>query len=215
MFLLIFVIATVSPPLSTTPSPLLPLRPDPGNPPDDSIYPPPGEPSVPEPPGAILQPAEEGLGSGLLPTVPPRPPYDGPFRNLSSGDISYYRYGDSGFTGGCFAIRRGTDWEAFWAVHASGGLGRTPPVVDFEREIVLGCILGFVSTCCSAYVQIFDIVRNGSAYRAVVKQSASRGMMMAVTNPYNFVAAPRTEGQVTFHHRVWWGPEIPQIPPVP
>ncbi len=155
-------------------------------------------------------------GNHIVVPPPDRPPDgDVAFADLEKGFWSYYRYGDSEFTGGCLAIRGPETLQQFWSVHRSGVWPEPPaPDVDFSKEIVIACILGFWRDCCTAYVEIVDVRSEGGSYRVSVHRHEWHGMMFAITNPYHIATVPRTDGSVQFFDD-YTGQRIPDMPPVP
>jgi len=63
---------------------------------------------------------------------------------VEQGDISYYRYSDSGFTGMDMLIRDKKTWAYFWAQHTAGITPQTPlPEITFAKEMVAVTILEY------------------------------------------------------------------------
>ncbi len=161
-----------------------------------------------------------GVGLGdFLPPVGTQPPVDpGPIVAgfESKGYVSYYRYTDPAFHGGCVAIRDETNWSAFWAVHTRGIWPEPPtPAIDFGEELVLVCVFGTTTDCCGSYVNITAVERDGDGYSVSVDFHYQSGMMTMLSNPYHIKAVTRTDGPVKFHLLRPWGPPVPEIPPVP
>lgn len=165
--------------------------------------------------GSEQEPAA-AYGTQLELPPPDRPPDgDVPFAELEKGSNSYYRGGDEEFTGGCLAIRGPEIWQQFWSVHRSGVWPEPPaPDVDFSKEIVIACILGFWRDCCTAYVEIVGVRSEGGSYRVSVHRHEWHGLMFAITNPYHIATVPRTDGSVHFYDD-YTGQRIPDLPPVP
>lgn len=161
------------------------------------------------------RPGLDRLADPVRKPTRPRPDEDVPFALLERGFWSYYRYGDHAFSGGCLAIRDNYTWSLFWSVHKSGVWPEPPPpAVDFSTYIVVACIQGFWSDCCSTYVEIVGIRSSGGEYVVSVVRHYEHGMMAAVTNPYYIVTTERTEGPVRFIDANT-GAGIPELPPVP
>ncbi len=60
-------------------------------------------------------------------------------------------------------------WSGFWAAHKNGTWPFPPtPGIDFEKEIVLVCILGWVEHCCQSFVNITAVVRTADGYSVTV-----------------------------------------------
>ena len=170
--------------------------------------------------GSRGEAALTNLGDSV-PTVVTQPPPPPDARPIVTGFevrgyVSYYRYGDMGFHGGCAAIRDEANWSAFWAVHTAGiWPGPEVPGIDFGEEVVLVCILGTVTDCCGSYVNITAVERDDGGYAVSVDMHIETSMLTMLSNPYHIKAVTRTDGPVRFHLRVAWGPPIPEIPPVP
>jgi hypothetical protein len=135
--------------------------------------------------------------------------------SIDQGTYSYYRYGDSTFTGGCLAIRDSAGWTIFWGVHVDGSHPRPPvPEIDFAQDMVLACILGFVPDCCSARVTITRVTNMGTAYLVSVNRQDRQvqdASPQAVTNPYHFARVATTFGPLVFVDSAG-GEPIPDIP---
>lgn len=167
-------------------------------------------PSAPVPVGS--------LGEVLPPTDTRPSPDPGPIVTgfEAKGYVSYYRYGDPTFHGGCAAIRDAANWSAFWAVH-TWGIAQAPstPAIDFGKEIVLVCLFGYTTDCCGSYVNITAVDRDGDGYSVSVDLHSQTSMLTMLSNPYHIQAVTRTDGPVRFHLHGPHGPAIPEIPPVP
>ena len=168
-------------------------------------------PSTP-PPTSTPPPIGASQDSGLA-IAPIRfrlsPGESGPvgFETIGEGYVSHYLYGDP-WGGGCLAIRDADTWTAFWDVHTSGIWPQpSAPDVPFDLEMVLGCILGTWTDCCSSYIEITGVEAIGDDYTVSVDAHQESGMLMMVTNPFHLVKVPRTDGRVVF--------PLPEIPPVP
>ena len=158
---------------------------------------------------------DPSLGDPIRKPARPRPDGDVPFALLEKGFWSYYKEEDYAFTGGCLAIRDNETWSLFWSVHKAGVWPEPPPpVVDFTTYIVVGCIQGVWTDCCSTYVEIDGIRSSGGEYVVSVVRHYEHGMLMALTNPYHIVTTERTEGPVRFVDANTGAP-IPELPPVP
>ena len=146
------------------------------------------------------------------------PPDPGPIVTgfEARGYVSYYRYGDPSFHGGCLAIRDEANWTAFWRVH-TWGIRPEPqtPAIDFREETVLVCIFGVSTDCCGSYVNITGVERDGDGYSVSVDMRYRSGVLGMVSNPYHIEAVTRTDGPIRFHHFWPEGPPVPEIPPVP
>jgi hypothetical protein len=73
--------------------------------------------------------------------------------------------------------------------------------------MVLGCLLGVWTDCCSSYIEITEIWQEGGDYRVSVDAHRERGPLAMATSPYHLVRVDRTDGTVFF--------PLPEIPPVP
>jgi hypothetical protein len=136
---------------------------------------------------------------------------------IEEGDWSGYRYGDSEFNGGCIAIRNRADWTTFWGIHA-GRISPEPPIpeVDFQPDLVLGCILGYVRNCCLSQVTVDAVASKETAYRVSVDRHFEDGIiaLAAITNPYHIASVAKTSGQVVFFDAET-GEHVPDIPLIP
>lgn len=138
-----------------------------------------------------------------------------PFSTIAKGFTSYYRYDDGTFSGGCVAIRESPDWGEFWTAHTIGYYPPPPlPAVDFVRDMVLACILGFEPYCCASEITIETVTGDGINYEVSVNRTSEDGMLPAVTNPYHLVRVPMTAGSVVFTDEST-GEPIPEIPAHP
>ena len=171
----------------------------------------PPRPSTPPPmstPPPIGAPQDGGLSIAPI-RFRLSPGVSGPvgFETLGEGYVSYYLYGEP-WGRGCLAIRDADTWTAFWDVHTSG-ISPQPsaPNVPFDREMVLGCILGTWTDCCSSYIEITGVEAFGDDYIVSVDAHQEHGMLTMLTNPFHLVKLPRTDGRVAF--------PLPEIPPVP
>lgn len=98
-------------------------------------------------------------------------------------------------------IRSDVEWFAFWAEHAAA-LGRiqTPPVVDFAYEMVVAVTLGRRPT--GGYT-VSVVGTEAGRQRLYVRVAESRPKVGALvtqaeTQPFHFVALPRSEATVRF-----------------
>ena len=141
------------------------------------------------------------------------PPHVPPFLTLYHGD-SDYRYGEEDFDGGCLVFRTAAEWRAFWSLHVHLTSTKPPlPAVDFDLHMVLGCFLGWQSSSGPS-IEIEGIVVGETSYISNVDRNYTQTQLPAVTNPYDIVRVPFTDGPVVFLD-VDTGAEIPQISPGP
>jgi hypothetical protein len=94
-------------------------------------------------------------------------------------------------------IRSSDEWSALWRAHA---VEKSPPAVDFTKEMVVGVFLGSRPT--SGYSVEIVQTREGPNGPVVEYREGSpaRDMMTAqvITSPYHLVAVPNRPGEVTF-----------------
>jgi hypothetical protein len=130
-----------------------------------------------------------------------------PFETIDKGDISYFRYGDSDFSGADMVIRDWKTWAWFWKRHTQGI--QPPPLipkVDFRTEMVLVVLLGYQTSGGSPSIkiksieEIFNYVSiPGKHIRVLVKENKEPGPLDIITNPYHIVKV-RKSLSVVFEH---------------
>jgi hypothetical protein len=88
------------------------------------------------------------------------------------------------------------------------------PAVDFSRETVLVCILGFISDCCQSHVEIVEVWATGGDHEVSVVRRHESGTATMAANPCRTATAKRTDGTTSLRDDAA-NAEIPPIPPVP
>jgi hypothetical protein len=133
-----------------------------------------------------------------------------PFETIGRGDISYYRYSDSDFSGAEMIIRDHKTWLWFWLLHTQG-IQPSPPLpnVDFSRETVLAVLLGYQTSGGGPSIEIQSIeeVPTGAAgkgntkgLRAIVAENREPGPLTVITNPYHIVKVASSKS-IIFEHQ--------------
>ena len=94
-------------------------------------------------------------------------------------------------------VRDESEWKKLWQAHAPD---KTPPAVDFSKDMVVGVFLGSKPT--SGYsVDIVGTRQDGGATIVEYKETApARDAMTAqvLTMPYAIAAVPARPGDVRF-----------------
>ena len=128
------------------------------------------------------------------------------FETVSQGTESGAMIGPGGEN---FIIRDQASWEAFWEEHTSNMLclqppcpGMSPPVVNFDRDMVLVALHG--STPTGGYGISFAWLVGGSHYleTRILSTNPGEGCYVAqsTTNPFHIIAT-RISDDVMFHER--------------
>lgn len=123
-----------------------------------------------------------------------------PVEEIAFGLDSGFNWGDRSFAGGCLTISDRDTWEAFWEVHRTRLISpeRPPPAVDFSRNAVLGCFLGFLSRS-GHFIRITDVVgRDDGGYWVFVERNYTSQGFPQDANPYHLVQVPRPGGPSVF-----------------
>lgn len=121
-------------------------------------------------------------------------------RQLGSGRVSGYRYGDPSFSGEDIVLRSEQAALAFYAAHASLiSPPPPPPTVNFDEEMVLVTLLGYQPTT-GPRIQILSVEEHSCHLLVNVTDDRRPGHLPAVSNPFDAVAVPRTLKEVVFVH---------------
>lgn len=102
-----------------------------------------------------------------------------------------------------FVLRDADEWDELWREHASAQLPTAAvPTVDFEKQMVIGVVLGTCPT--GGYgVEIRRVERTNSGLRAAVHRTTppeGSARTMVLSKPFHFVALERSSAPVDF---VW------------
>jgi hypothetical protein len=128
-----------------------------------------------------------------------------PFETIAQGDISYYNYGDSGFTGADLLIKDERAWAWFWEMHTAGIEPQPPvPAIDFIREMVIVAILGYQSSGGGPGVTVLEVANEAPsrALHVVIGENAIPGPLTVITNPFHIIKLKRTGAtSVAFDHK--------------
>ena len=128
------------------------------------------------------------------------------FETLAHGTMSGAMIGPGGEN---LVIRDQGSWEAFWEEHTSNMLclappcpGMTPPLVDFDQDMVLVALHGTAPT--GGYGISFTwLVGGGQHLKAPILNTnpgARCFLSQAITNPFHIIAT-RISDDVRFHER--------------
>jgi hypothetical protein len=127
-----------------------------------------------------------------------------PFDTIAQGDISYYNYGDSGFTGADLLIKDERAWAWFWEMHTAGIEPQPPvPAIDFIREMVIVAILGYQSSGGPG-VTVLEVANEAPsrALHVVIGENENPGPLTVITNPFHIIKLKRTGAtSVAFDHK--------------
>jgi hypothetical protein len=127
-----------------------------------------------------------------------------PFETIAQGDISYYNYGDSGFTGADLLIKGERAWAWFWEMHTAGIEPQPPvPAIDFVREMVIVAILGYQSSGGGPGVTVLEVAHEAPsrALHVVIGENENPGPLTVITNPFHIIKLKRTGAtSVAFDH---------------
>jgi hypothetical protein len=133
-----------------------------------------------------------------------------PFETIGRGDISYYRYSDSDFSGAEMVIRDQKTWQWFWLLHTQGIQPAPPlPNVHFSRETILAVLLGYNTSGGGPSIEIQSIeeVTAGAAgkgnvkgLRAIIAENREPGPLDVITSPYHIVKVASSRS-VIFEHQ--------------
>ena len=128
-----------------------------------------------------------------------------PFETVAQGDISYYNYGDSGFTGADLLIKDERAWAWFWEKHTAGIEPQPPvPAIDFVREMVIVAILGYQSSGGGPGVTVLEVANEApsKALHVVIGEDENPGPLTVITNPFHIIKLKRTGAtSVAFDHK--------------
>jgi hypothetical protein len=128
-----------------------------------------------------------------------------PFETIAQGDISYYNYGDSGFTGADLLIKDERAWAWFWEMHTAGIEPQPPvPAIDFIREMVIVAILGYQSSGGGPGVTVLEVANEAPsrALHVVIGENENPGPLTVITNPFHIIKLKRTGAtSVAFDHK--------------
>ena len=138
-----------------------------------------------------------------------------PFETIDKGDISYYRYGDSTFSGTDMVISDWKTWAWFWKRHTQG-IDPLPPIpkIDFRKEMVIVTVLGCQTSGGGPTIEISSIdgffnhfLFPVKSIRIIVKENRGQGFLDVITNPYHIVKVKKSKS-VIFEHEVVKDKEI-------
>lgn len=100
-------------------------------------------------------------------------------------------------------VRDADDWHEFWREHNSAQLATADaPAIDFERQMVVGVVLGTCSTGGHS-VEVRRVETHDGRLRVVAHhQRPAEGSIqpMVLTKPIHLVVVERTDAEVEF---VW------------
>ncbi len=143
---------------------------------------------------------------------PPGPPGSG--TPTDSGTVSFRLLESGGYSAISTAenavARSVSEYVALWARHSPPmppGLGApdsAPPVVDFNREIVVGIFAGYRPSG-GFDVQVTSVARVGDGLVVrydSIEPAPNRVVSDVLTTPFTLVAIPRVSGPVTFERTV-------------
>ena len=90
---------------------------------------------------------------------------------------------------------------AFWKAHTANVDPKpAPPQVDWANEMGLASVMGFQTNGGGPSIQIEEVQENECHIEATVVNYRIPGPLDVITNPYHFVAVPRSLKEVRFKH---------------
>lgn len=120
------------------------------------------------------------------------------FVHVEQGGTSGYREEDESFIGDELVIRDWVAWEALWSAHRPGS---RPPVIDFEREMVLAAFMGRQNLGCDGLgITVQSMVQREDRLEVVIEEARPDGGEDCRANPYDFVRCARSTMPVSFVH---------------
>jgi len=129
-----------------------------------------------------------------------------PLRELGSGDISGYRYGDPDFRGEELVLRTEEAALEFWRKHTSyRDPAPPPPNVNFEAEMVIVSLMGWRPSGGGPSTRIIGVSEHPCHMMVQVVMDYHPGPEPVLTNPFHAVAVSRSLKEVRFVHAVVQG----------
>lgn len=128
-----------------------------------------------------------------------------PSEAVDQGEISFYRYGDSGFAGLDMHIRDASTLETFWKEHTAGISPRPSiPEINFGKEMAIVTILGFQTSGGGPAINILDVGRDNHSKRlhVLIEEDETPGSLDVITNPYHIIKPRKVNARsVIFEHQ--------------
>lgn len=112
-----------------------------------------------------------------------------------------YRYNNGVREPGTLVIRDAAEWERVWAQVVATHSPQPPaPAVDFSREMVLFVAMGTQRSggYTAEILRAVTSARGLAVDWSATTPSRACGTIAALTQPIDFVIAPRIEGEVVF-----------------
>jgi len=127
-----------------------------------------------------------------------------PVRELGSGKMSGYRYGDPDFHGEELVLRTEGAALEFWRKHTSiQDPPPPPPFVDFDTEMVIVTVMG--TTPAGGSTRIIGADEHACHIMVQVLKAWQPGELSVLSNPFHAVAVPRSLKEVLFIHAITQG----------
>lgn len=128
-----------------------------------------------------------------------------PFQTVDRGEISHYRYGDTGFTGADLIITNPITWRWFWQQHTAG-IQPPPslPRINFGRETVVVTILGFQTTGGGPSIQVLEVNTDHgcNCLHVLIEDTETPGPLDVITNPFHIIKFKKSgKRSVVFEHQ--------------